>query len=391
MGDLSGFIERLAERINGAWRAVHFDELQFADVACRALTELPPSEHLRPQEIIDWVLKTPEFPAQMSPDSAFGNPPVQLFVGERFYIEALFWVDGTTNVHDHGFSGAFHVLAGSSLHSLYEFQTEQRFNHELEVGRLTWKKSELLARGDTRPILYGRQMIHSLFHLDRPSVTIVARTFRDRTMQLSYFPPGVAHAPLRNLQHTLVQARCLEFLQNTEPAAFGTAAANFFAACDYSAALYALLHFSVARMNGDAIAAAVAIMRQRDDRVGALFERAIYEINRTRELTLWRQQVSDAEQRFALALLLNLPNRKAVLAAIAARYPGAAPAKQMCLWLKHITTAAPGLMPGLSISDFFALEAELSGVPSEQVSGDIAARRIEHLKTIRALNPLFVS
>jgi hypothetical protein len=34
-------------------------------------------------------------------------------------IEALFWVDGTTSIHQHSFSGAFQVLAGKSIHSRY--------------------------------------------------------------------------------------------------------------------------------------------------------------------------------------------------------------------------------------------------------------------------------
>jgi hypothetical protein len=51
--------------------------------------------------------------------------------------------------------------------------------------------------GDVRQILSGDRFIHSLFHLDRPSVTMVVRTKHDSGTdpQYSYFPPGIAYDP----------------------------------------------------------------------------------------------------------------------------------------------------------------------------------------------------
>src|SRR5260370_7932333 len=66
----------------------------------------------------------------------------------------------------------------------------------LAFGRVSLKKAELLQKGDSRPIIGGKQMIHSTFHLDRPSLTVVVRTLGEinKLPQYSYLPPTIAYA-----------------------------------------------------------------------------------------------------------------------------------------------------------------------------------------------------
>jgi hypothetical protein len=40
----------------------------------------------------------------------------------RVYIQILFWLEGRRDIHQHEFSGAFHVLTGSSIHSMFAFE-----------------------------------------------------------------------------------------------------------------------------------------------------------------------------------------------------------------------------------------------------------------------------
>ena len=47
-------------------------------------------------------------PEQMDVEAAFGNPPVTLFAGLRFHIDVYFWLDGTTEIHQHAFAGRLH-------------------------------------------------------------------------------------------------------------------------------------------------------------------------------------------------------------------------------------------------------------------------------------------
>lgn len=108
-------------------------------------------------------------------------------------MEANFWMNATPAIHGHGFSGAFYVLDGSSIHTKYTFTESHRENDYLRAGELDRTILEILKPGDTRSIRNGRKGIHSLFHLVRPSVTLVIRSHIDHQSlpQFTYAPPSL--------------------------------------------------------------------------------------------------------------------------------------------------------------------------------------------------------
>jgi hypothetical protein len=61
----------------------------------------------------------------------------------------------------------------------------------------TASRFEQLTKGDIRTIEAGGRFIHSLFHLEHPSISLVVRTHLepDRCPQLSYRPPFIAIDP----------------------------------------------------------------------------------------------------------------------------------------------------------------------------------------------------
>src|SRR5688572_18357383 len=150
-------------------------------------------------DIVDWTATTDRIPHQIDLDSEFGQPPLSVYAEERFFIQVIFWRDGTTAVHQHAFSGAFGVLAGGSIHSEYEWVPRRRVNAHLHFGDIERTKLELLAAGDVRPIASGRRLIHSLFHLDRPSISVVVRTAQDADTgpQYTYWRPHCSRAAQR--------------------------------------------------------------------------------------------------------------------------------------------------------------------------------------------------
>src|SRR5262249_44090820 len=183
----------LGDLVQDRWRARRYDDATFPAIAEAALRELPPAEHLGAYDPLTWLVQASTIPKQRVEMEPFGQPPVQVYVTSRFFIETLYWIDGTTAIHQHAFNGAFHVLAGSSIHCLYSFDERTRMNSAVLLGELRRDALELLTRGDTRPILAGRAMRHSLFHLDRPSVTVVVRTYNvaDSGPQYNYSLPGL--------------------------------------------------------------------------------------------------------------------------------------------------------------------------------------------------------
>ncbi len=171
------FARELGADIERGWLARNHELGAFPDVASDVLTSAAPAKRFELDAFWSWLFTTDALPAQVGPASGWGAPGVTLYRNERFYIEALVWADGTTAIHDHSFAGAFSVLAGSSLHCRYELASVSAVSEDVELGTLDRTGAELLGRGDVRRILPGRRMVHSLFHLNSPSVSLVARTF----------------------------------------------------------------------------------------------------------------------------------------------------------------------------------------------------------------------
>jgi hypothetical protein len=101
------FFQQLGLLVEERWKARNYDERTFHEIAFQALQELPPVKHVAYEQVIEWAFCTPDLPEQKSID--FGQPPITLYRTSRFYIEALFWMEATTSIHQHAFSGAFQL------------------------------------------------------------------------------------------------------------------------------------------------------------------------------------------------------------------------------------------------------------------------------------------
>jgi hypothetical protein len=100
------------ENLAAAWRDANYDDEAFPDLATVHLREALEAGTLGLRQLSDWLIASPAVPSQER--RSFGQPPVNVYVGHKFLIEVLVWLDSTTSIHQHGFSGAFGVLEGSS-------------------------------------------------------------------------------------------------------------------------------------------------------------------------------------------------------------------------------------------------------------------------------------
>ena len=162
--------QELGSLVEGRWKAENYDESLFPEIAAQALVESDLPARVDPWDIIRWVHRTDALPQQADVEGRFGNPPITVFYGPRFFIDVYYWLDGATSIHQHSFTGAFQVLLGSSIHSRYSFREDHVINEHFSIGELTLEEVQLLKLNDVRPIRAGRNFIHSLFHLDRPQL-----------------------------------------------------------------------------------------------------------------------------------------------------------------------------------------------------------------------------
>src|SRR6185295_18122403 len=160
--------QELGDLIERRWRKENYSEQLFPELAALALTESNLPARVGPWDIVRWVQGATTLPDQKDAEGRFGDPPITLFSGPRFYVDVYYWLDGTTSIHQHAFCGAFQVLLGSSIHSRYSFCEDKIINEHFSVGKISLEEVQLLKLNDIRTIRPGRNFIHSLFHLDRP-------------------------------------------------------------------------------------------------------------------------------------------------------------------------------------------------------------------------------
>jgi hypothetical protein len=402
------------------WRGADFDGRAFPDIAAAVLSERPPSSRVDPAEVISWVHESPTLVPQADIDSKFGQPAITVFHCEAFYIDVLFWVDGTTAIHQHRFSGAFHVMRGSSLQSRYHFTEKRRYSERLLSGKLDLLDVELLAQGDVRPIHAGSDLVHALFHLDRPSVSVVVRTPTDDLAgpQYSYSRVGLAFDPFAKSESMTRKIQTLDLLYTLGHPDFEPRARATVRGSD-SFLAFRLLTYLMRRIESPEryLAFLESIRPDHEELIDALRLHAEEE-RRDEYIVSRRRLAKQPEHRFFLALLLNLPDRLHILDVVRRAFPFDDPADSITRWLADLAkldaihawvtdTANPRLGPAPEILDVHLDQTSLEvarhlvdGISDDEVlarfeagrDGTICAdvrARCEALRRSALLRPLF--
>ena len=389
----------LGALVEGRWRDQNYNEDLFPDVAAHALAESDLTGEVDPWEIIRWVHTTPELPRQQDPKGKFGDPPITLFAGPRFYIDVYYWLDSTTSIHQHAFSGAFQVLLGSSVHSHYRFEKDREINPFFLTGKVLLQDVSLLTRGDVKEIRAGQHFIHSLFHLERPSATITVRSNHapHDAIQYSYLKPYLAFDPFfeeDSLTKKIQTVSLLLSMKHPEADRFITdllAAADFqttFAVLDTAFGflgnneLEGLFELS---KSSDRFRAMIDRARLRHGRLVDLLPPVFEEKQRQTDISRRRGMIEGGDHRFLLALLLNVPERTMVLDLIKQKFPGADPVDLAVGWIREMA----------AIRIFGSPEPNVLGIRDFETShltlfeGLLRGLSVEEIKTLAATKSSF--
>jgi len=358
---------KLGLDIEGRWREVDYDEAALPGIASNALREHDLPSKISVYEILEWALGEYELPRQRDLQASFADPPLTVFSGLRFHIDVYLWFEATTAIHQHGFCGAFQVLNGSSIHSWYTFESEKKINIFAETGHLGLKVCELLEVGAVQEILAGPAYIHSLFHLDRPSATIVVRTHLSplHQPQLSYLKPNFAIDPFFEQETVVKKMQLAAALIRAENQRADEIISGWLNEADFHTAYEILrnLHHLLASNQMDQIFGLdkgserfQRFLTLAEQRHGSGVFREVFAFqDKENAVVRQRQLVSDPEQRFFIALLLNVPDRDRVFAMIRQRYPDAEPLDKALDWvydLANTRVAGSEKSNVLGIADF---------------------------------------
>lgn len=333
---MNPYFEKLGRTVLERWREKNFSLKAFPELSQIAIDEAPPSENVDLEEMIQEFLANDDQPFQSQ--SGFGQPELVAFNDPRFYIQILFWMEGTTKIHQHEFSGAFHVMAGSSVHSEFDFKSTQSVTPHIHTGELRMNKIELLETGRTIPITSGRECIHSLFHLDTPSVTVVVRTHHDPGTgpQYNYLPPHIAVDPLHADALTMRRKQLLDVLETLDDSSYVTQVRGMVENLDFERGFHTLLH-AMARLQ--VLGEWESILATFQDRHGELAKgvsETLAECHRREFITQMRYHIEDPDHRFFLALLMNVQNREDITALIITRFPDQKAIETILGWAEEL-------------------------------------------------------
>lgn len=329
------YFQRLGEEIDQAWRRYSYDESIFPELSHELVEKDPPFTNSRPEDVLDFAFQSNQPFLQPSPRILFGEPPVTLFQGARFYIEALFWFSGTTSIHEHGFSGTFSVLSGSSVHSQWKFSPERTINSRMMCGKLERVTTEILHPGSSRAIRSGSKLIHQLFHLELPSVTIVVRTYgeRNRLPQFEYLRPGLAIDPEAMDPLRTRRLMFLDAMVRGQMDGLREYAGKLVEVSELETMYYMFSDLTRRKADKSVVSDLYDQARRRYGNVIDLFSEVCDAERRTRLVVSLRSKVKDPGARFLLALLMLLSDRDSILSLIQSEFPDAPPLSKVDEWM----------------------------------------------------------
>jgi len=347
----TGFLEPFAElgqKLEEDFRRAQYSEAAFADLAAAHVERARLHENFNLAELARWALAARDIPPQEDIEAEFGDPPVTLWNGRRFFVSAIVWASSSTAIHRHAFTGAFQVLHGSSVHARYDFATEHVVSEDMAVGRLKSTAIETLTKGAVRQIPEGDRGIHSLFHLEHPSVSLVVRTHADNRfpIQLRYYPPGLA---IWDQRREPAQVRSRQFAKAMLGLGAAEAEAAFSAVLPGMPACDAFWVLEEARRGASLALALKLLERCRSalhPTVAKAFDDALTEVDRRAAIRNKREHVRDPALRYFLAILLNAQKRSDVLTLAAAYAPERNAIESVLAWLAELANVTLLLQAG---------------------------------------------
>lgn len=385
----------LGDRIEKLWRDKNYDEEIFPALARQGLEDARLPEQISAWEVMDWTLNQTHLPEQKDLSGRFGDPPITVFNAPRFHIDVYFWLEGTTSIHQHAFCGAFQVLHGSSIHSWYDFETSEKINVFAKVGEMKLKVCQILEVGDVQEIWAGNAYIHGLFHLDQPSATIVVRTHKSpmHLPQYNYHKPNFAIDPFFDEANTIKKMQCITALiRSRHPDTDGYIKKLL----EESDAQTAFQIISTVRgylknnridkmFNLDApnnrLEEFFAVIKKRHGSYAEVLLKTFEYQDRISEIVARRSFITDSEQRFFLALLMNVEGRERIFSLVREKFPESEPLDKILDWVYDLAQTrvlgsnVPNALGIENFDDFdlFVLECLLKDMSGAEITETVRA------------------
>lgn len=284
---------------------------------------------------------------------------------------------------------------GSSIHSWYEFETQEVINTFAEIGEMSLKVCELLEVGAVQEIIAGKRYIHALFHLEMPSATIVVRTDRSplHLPQFAYEKPNLAIDPFFEQPTITKKLQILSAAFRAKHPEADRMATELLESSDLQTSfviLSRLRHLVGANQLEQLFKIDGAVSRfqqfldvvnRRHGKNGEIFKPIFDRLAAIDEIVNRRSFVTNPEHRFFMALLMNVDDRSRIFSLIRQRFPDADPVEKVLDWVFDLaetrvigveTSNALGI-PNFGDAEMFVLESILNEKTNDEISAAYAS------------------
>jgi hypothetical protein len=348
-----GFFDRLGRAVSSEWSAAGRKTSQLAGVAEKVLAASEIPEALTARTILTHAAGCEGLPAQTSLSDTFGQPPLVMYRESDFFVQALVWMEGSTAIHEHLFAGAFLVLDGKSLHAVQEFRQQGCLaDDRIVVGDLSQRHPEILSRGQVRAIEPGDAFIHVLFHLERPTLTIVVRndTCDLPRPQYRYQRPGLGWDGLWTDRSWVRRVQSVDSLAGFDPAAGWEVLRDLVHGGPLWEAFCLVTHWTTLHGWNEQSADLAQLLSARSAELGHVLPAALSEEAKIRNILVRRSMLHELHQRVFLALLANLPDPRDTAAVVQQLYPARSPGDLLLEWTEELSSPSLRGVSGLSFS-----------------------------------------
>lgn len=156
--------------------------------------------------LAELLANPPAWPDQ-SWENLFGNASITVVRTRSIRVDVLYWLQNSSTLHKHVSPGAFLALSGRRLHVEYDF-TGAELHTGVTSGQLTNVGRGMMRDASVSPIT--PTMVHELFWIEKPSVTVSIRCDPELTGTVDHRPhefisPGFGYLPAAFQQTSNIQ------------------------------------------------------------------------------------------------------------------------------------------------------------------------------------------
>lgn len=371
------YFRGMGDFVDRRWEAHDRRPDELPAIAVEALETFEAPDSLTPERVLRLMATGTQLPRQLHSTDRFGEPPVIAYLQDDFEIQVLNWMEGSTSVHQHGFDGAFKVQAGSSLHVEHDFdQRDELAEGHVVIGSLVSRSSEILRPGAIRPIVAGPSFIHALFHLERPSVTIVIRNKTSGLPfpQYDYRLPGVGFDVLFKDDPFAMRVRALRSLARLDRGEAIRSAREIVQEQDLWTGFRICDEWASSYDTGAELDSLIEDVAHRDGALAKVMPAMYVEKIRVGRILTRRGMMRNPRHRLFLALIVNLPDAQAIRQILTSIDPGRDPDEVILEVIQEMASPEHRGISGLALDtgDLAAIERRLKSGDTDQALGTVA-------------------